>query len=126
QVVDVNSALADRQQFSLAQLAQNPVDVDGRQPECVRQHELGEWALELGFCGKSDQTQPFGQFHEQMSGTLDGARRPILTRCSTTMASSREAAHMSAAPRRGNSVVHLTICVPSTGLTAASVKAENE
>jgi hypothetical protein len=42
------------------------------------------------------------------------------------MASSRVAAHMRAAPRRGNSVTHHMMCVASTGLIAPSVNAEKE
>ena len=53
-------------------------------------------------------------------------RRPMLTRCSTTMASSREAAHRSAAPRRGKSVTHFRMRAPSMEVTTASVKAEKE
>ena len=105
---------------------QDTVDVNGSEAQRVGNDKLAERTPEFGFRGLAYQAQSLSQLHEEMSRALDGVARPTLTRCSTTIASSRDAAHNSAAPRRGNSVTHFMTCVPSTGLTTASVKAEKE
>ena len=50
QIVDVNSALADREQFRSRSSRRDPIDVDGGQPQRIGEDELGQRALELGFC----------------------------------------------------------------------------
>ena len=52
--------------------------------------------------------------------------RPTLARCSTTIASSRDAAQSMAAPRRGKSCKACMIRAASTPLTMTSVSAESE
>jgi hypothetical protein len=48
-VLDLDGLFADRKQAQLAQLAKNPVDVDGGETQRVGDDELAEGTLELGF-----------------------------------------------------------------------------
>jgi hypothetical protein len=92
--------------------------IDVVNTERVGEHELTQRAFELRFRREPNQGQSLSKLHERMRSALDCAL--------TTIASSRDAAHRSAAPRRGNSVTDLDTCAPSTALTTASVIAENE
>jgi hypothetical protein len=100
--------------------------VDGGEAQRVGNDELAERTRELGFRGLAYKAQPLDQLHEKMSCTLDGIAPPNVDKVLDNHRFVTGRSPQSAAPRRGNSVTHFMTCVPSTGLTTASVKAEKE
>ena len=67
----MDRALFHSEQFPFTQLPQHAIDVDVCETQRVGKNGLAEGALKLGLGRQSDQAQPFGQLHEEMSRALD-------------------------------------------------------
>jgi len=100
-VVDGGDAAAQGEQAALAQRAQGPIEMDGAEPEGVGQQVLVERAPEAGLGAELDQGQRWLSSTKKCAVRTSGLRRPIPTRCSTTIASSRDTAHSITMPSRG-------------------------
>jgi hypothetical protein len=64
--MNCNFAMLDGEQLTLAQLAQNAVDVNRAQAQCVGENILAERAFEFGFRRQAHEVQPLCQLHEKV------------------------------------------------------------
>jgi hypothetical protein len=76
QIVDLDGALPQGEQFALTQLTQDAVDMNGGQTQRVGENELAKRTLEFGLGRQSDQARAFRQLHEEMSRALDRIAPP--------------------------------------------------